>query len=85
MLTTPGVSAYAQRTLSKDGWRVLPTASIANPGKGPQPKTGFPSRFWGVYTKLAIFNLTEYQRGALRADLSLYLQATDLFGLTGSR
>ena len=35
---------------------------VMNPGKGPQGSRS-PSRFWAVYTKLLIFQLTEYRRG----------------------
>jgi hypothetical protein len=42
-----------------DGWIVKRVELLSN------PNSKHPSRFWGVYTKLTIFNLVEYERGTL--------------------
>ncbi len=50
--------------------------AIRNPGmwqaggSGGGAQKAFPPRFWAVYTKLAIFNMTEYSRGGLQCCLS---------------
>lgn len=61
------------KSLEMDGWRVKPVDAIANPGRWtfsserldeqPDYKAKYPERFWAVYTKLLIFNLTEYEQG----------------------
>lgn len=40
-----------------DGWIVKRVELLSN------PNSKHPTRFWGVYTKLTIFNLVEYERG----------------------
>lgn len=40
-----------------DGWIVEKISLLANPNKVR------PKRFWGVYTKLKIFNMTNYKKG----------------------
>jgi hypothetical protein len=56
------VSDLAERTLALDGWLTRRVAVLPNPGRGPQP-SGYPPRFWAVYTKLEVFALEQYQRG----------------------
>lgn len=40
-----------------DGWIVDKISLLANPNQNR------PARFWGVYTKLKIFNMTSYKKG----------------------
>lgn len=40
-----------------DGWIVEMISLLANPNRVR------PKRFWGVYTKLKIFNMTDYKKG----------------------
>ena len=57
------ISSTSLATLATDGWKLHHVEAVQNPGKWSQDGgKGFPSRFWGVYTKLLIFNLTSYQR-----------------------
>lgn len=64
-LVTGNVSQAAIDTLRGDGWRVRQVATVHNPGRWTQPsRHKFPARFHAVYTKLLIFNMTEYERGA---------------------
>ena len=64
VLVTGNVSSSTVETLRSDGWRVRPVGTIQNPGRWTQTsRHKFPARFWAVYTKLLIFNLTEYERG----------------------
>jgi hypothetical protein len=46
--------------------RGLPPTAAATLAPRPCPQK-FPQRFYGVYTKLKIFNLTQYERGAAGA------------------
>jgi len=59
------MSQKGQQTLKQDGWKVKTVDTIQNPGKGPQSGKGFPAQFSAVYTKLTIFNLTEYKKGTV--------------------
>lgn len=43
--------------MQTDGW-IVNTISLLN-----NPNQVRPSRFWGVYTKLKIFNMTNYKKG----------------------
>jgi len=43
--------------LKADGWIVELISLLANPNRVR------PKRFWGVYTKLKIFNMTDYKKG----------------------
>lgn len=61
-LTTGSLSRDSEATLASDGWRVIHVPPVANPGQGPQPGRGYPSRFAYVYTKLYIFKMTEYKK-----------------------
>ena len=69
LLVTPDVPACAYASLADVGWRILPVQAVGNPGQwaphGAQPATAFPRHFHSVYTKLLLFNLTQYERGAL--------------------
>ena len=67
LLCTEDVSPAAREVLSSDGWEVRLVAAIPNPGRWSRAsghrKSRFPARFWAAYTKLHLFNLTEYERG----------------------
>ncbi|GMN22661.1 hypothetical protein TIFTF001_040315 [Ficus carica] len=56
-LVSNGVSAYARELLQADGWIVTKVDLVANPNRGVKPR-----RLWGVYTKLRIFNMTDYKK-----------------------
>lgn len=43
--------------LQADGWIVEKISLLENPNQVR------PKRFWGVYTKLKIFNMTDYKKG----------------------
>ena len=64
VIVTGKLSRKSKDTLRKDGWIVKTLDTIANPGKT------FPKRFSAVYTKLGIFNLTEYKKGHFMVTLS---------------
>ncbi|GMJ11246.1 monocation-induced [Ca2+]i increases 1, INOSITOL PHOSPHORYLCERAMIDE GLUCURONOSYLTRANSFERASE 1 [Hibiscus trionum] len=55
-LVSDGVSDYAKKLLKADGWKVETTNLLANPNQVRAP------RHWGVYTKLKIFNMTNYNK-----------------------
>ncbi|RYR38985.1 hypothetical protein Ahy_A09g044356 isoform B [Arachis hypogaea] len=59
VLVSDGVSDYACNLLQADGWIVEKISLLSNPNKIR------PSRFWGVYTKLKIFNMTDYKKGSI--------------------
>ncbi|TYK27244.1 inositol phosphorylceramide glucuronosyltransferase 1 [Cucumis melo var. makuwa] len=57
-----------------DGWIVEKISLLANPNQVR------PSRFWGVYTKLKIFNMTDYRKVVyLDADTIVLKNIEDLF------
>ncbi|KAJ0771385.1 putative glucuronosyltransferase [Helianthus annuus] len=56
VLVSDGVSDYAKTLLQADGWIVTPISLLENPNQVR------PTRFWGVYTKLRIFNMTDYEK-----------------------
>ncbi len=59
------MSLHSEQTLRNDGWKVRRVDALPNPGRWTQDaELRFPPRFWAVYTKLLIFNMTEYARGA---------------------
>ncbi|KAG6434229.1 hypothetical protein SASPL_105852 [Salvia splendens] len=72
-LVSDGVSDYAKKLLQADGWIVKTISLLENPNQIR------PTRFWGVYTKLKIFDMTDYKKGdILSARLSrvvVYLDA----------
>lgn len=43
--------------MQADGWIVNTISLLENPNQIR------PTRFWGVYTKLKIFNMTNYKKG----------------------
>ncbi|XP_042513003.1 inositol phosphorylceramide glucuronosyltransferase 1-like [Macadamia integrifolia] len=74
VLVSDGVSGYAKMLLKADGWIVETISLLANPNQVR------PTRFWGVYTKLKIFNLTNYGKVLyLDADTIVVKSIEDLF------
>ncbi|KAI8032547.1 Inositol phosphorylceramide glucuronosyltransferase 1 [Camellia lanceoleosa] len=74
VLVSDGVSDYATKLLQADGWIVELISLLANPN---QIK---PKRFWGVYTKLKIFNMTNYKKVVyFDADTIVVRSVEDLF------
>eukprot|EP00262_Sarcandra_glabra_P007736 TRINITY_DN2065_c0_g1_i2.p1 TRINITY_DN2065_c0_g1~~TRINITY_DN2065_c0_g1_i2.p1 ORF type:complete len:550 (+),score=57.94 TRINITY_DN2065_c0_g1_i2:129-1778(+) len=74
VLVSDGVSDYAKKLLRADGWIVNPISLLANPNHIR------PKRFWGVYTKLKIFNMTYYKKVVyLDADTIVLKSIEDLF------
>ncbi|XP_057961461.1 inositol phosphorylceramide glucuronosyltransferase 1 isoform X2 [Malania oleifera] len=74
VLVSDGVSKYAAKLLEADGWIVEHISLLANPNQVR------PKRFWGVYTKLKIFNLTKYKKVVyLDADTIVVKSIEDLF------
>ncbi|KAF3452377.1 hypothetical protein FNV43_RR02810 [Rhamnella rubrinervis] len=74
VLVSDGVSDYANKLLEADGWIVEKISLLANPNKVR------PKRFWGVYTKLKIFNMTSYKKVVyLDADTIVVQSVEDLF------
>lgn len=57
VLVSDGVSDYAKKLLEADGWIVENISLLVNPNQVR------PKRFWGVYTKLKIINMTNYKKG----------------------
>ncbi|XVE62698.1 hypothetical protein DITRI_Ditri06bG0140700 [Diplodiscus trichospermus] len=64
VLVSDGVSNYAKKLLKADGWIVEKISLLANPNQVR------PKRFWGVYTKLKIFNMTNYKKGVMVVEPS---------------
>ncbi|KAL3520978.1 hypothetical protein ACH5RR_019127 [Cinchona calisaya] len=74
VLVSDGVSDYAKKLLKADGWKVEKISLLANPNQVR------PKRFWGVYTKLKIFNMTKYKKVVyLDADTIVVKNIDDLF------
>ncbi|KAK9292970.1 hypothetical protein L1049_020952 [Liquidambar formosana] len=74
VLVSDGVSDYAKKLLKADGWKVEMISLLANPNQVR------PKRFWGVYTKLKIFNMTKYKKVVyLDADTIVVKSIEDLF------
>ncbi|XP_062184444.1 inositol phosphorylceramide glucuronosyltransferase 1-like isoform X2 [Phragmites australis] len=74
VLVSDGVSEYSRKHLEADGWIVQRIALLANPNQVR------PKRFWGVYTKLKIFNMTSYKKVVyLDADTVVVKSIEDLF------
>ncbi|KAG9160855.1 hypothetical protein Leryth_008668 [Lithospermum erythrorhizon] len=75
VLVSDGVSDYAIKLLQfVDGWIVEKISLLANPNQVR------PTRFWGVYTKLKIFNMTNYKKVVyLDADTIVVKSIEDLF------
>jgi inositol phosphorylceramide glucuronosyltransferase 1 len=74
-------------TLASDGWLVRQVDLIDNPGVWTQGNTRghrYPARFWGVYTKLSVFNMTQYRRVVyLDADTVVVRNVDELFACEG--
>ncbi|KAK3144246.1 hypothetical protein QOZ80_4AG0310540 [Eleusine coracana subsp. coracana] len=74
VLVSDGVSEYSRKLLQADGWIVNRITLLANPNQVR------PKRFWGVYTKLKIFNMTTYKKVVyLDADTIVVKSIDDLF------
>ncbi|KNA09633.1 hypothetical protein SOVF_151810 [Spinacia oleracea] len=74
VLVSDGVSDYAKSLLEADGWIVEMISLLENPNRVR------PTRFWGVYTKLKIFNMTNYKKVVyLDADTIVIKSIEDLF------
>ncbi|GMI84501.1 monocation-induced [Ca2+]i increases 1, INOSITOL PHOSPHORYLCERAMIDE GLUCURONOSYLTRANSFERASE 1 [Hibiscus trionum] len=74
VLVSDGVSDYAKKLLKADGWIVEMISLLANPNQVR------PKRFWGVYTKLKIFNMTNYDKVVyLDADTIVVKSIEDIF------
>ncbi|XP_050222061.1 inositol phosphorylceramide glucuronosyltransferase 1 [Mercurialis annua] len=74
VLVSDGVSDYAIKLLDADGWIVEKISLLANPNQKR------PKRFWGVYTKLKIFQMTNYSKVVfLDADTIVVKSIEDLF------
>ncbi|XP_038695113.1 inositol phosphorylceramide glucuronosyltransferase 1-like isoform X1 [Tripterygium wilfordii] len=74
VLVSDGVSDYAKKLLKADGWLVEKISLLVNPNQVR------PKRFWGVYTKLKIFNMTNYKKVVyLDADTIVVKSVEDLF------
>ncbi|PNY06186.1 glycogenin-1, partial [Trifolium pratense] len=74
VLVSDGVSDFAKKLLLADGWIVEQISLLANPNRVR------PKRFWGVYTKLRIFNMTNYKKVVyLDADTIVVKNIDDLF------
>ncbi|XP_058094528.1 inositol phosphorylceramide glucuronosyltransferase 1-like [Magnolia sinica] len=74
VLVSDGVSDYAKKLLQADGWIIELISLLANPNQIR------PKRFWGVYTKLKIFNMTNYKKVVyLDADTIVLKSIEDLF------
>lgn len=77
-LVSDGVSDAGIRLLEADGWIVQRIELLAN------PNSNRPTRFWGVYTKLKIFNMTDYHKVVyLDADTIVTRSIEDLFACQG--
>ena len=68
LLVTPDVPTCAYPALAAVGWQVKPVQPVSNPGQwaphGARPGSRFPKQFASVYTKLLLFNQTQYDRSA---------------------
>ncbi|KAL5061156.1 hypothetical protein RYX36_032760 [Vicia faba] len=74
VLVSDGVSDFAKNLLLADGWIIEQITLLANPNRVR------PKRFWGVYTKLKIFNMTHYKKVVyLDADTIVVKNIDDLF------
>uniref|UniRef100_A0A1J3FEJ8 Hexosyltransferase n=1 Tax=Noccaea caerulescens TaxID=107243 RepID=A0A1J3FEJ8_NOCCA len=74
VLVSDGVSDYSKKLLKADKWKVEKISLLANPNQA------HPKRFWGVYTKLKIFNMTDYKKVVyLDADTIVVKNIEDLF------
>lgn len=77
-LVSDGVSKAGIHLLEAEGWIVERIELLAN------PNSKRPTRFWGVYTKLKIFNMTIYKKVVyLDADTIVTRSIEDLFNCQG--
>ena len=64
----------SEDTLVNEGWEVRHVGVVHNPGTWTATtQQGYPPRFWAVYTKLMIFNLTEYSTGAVPVSFTFII------------
>ncbi|KAL3629085.1 Inositol phosphorylceramide glucuronosyltransferase 1 [Castilleja foliolosa] len=69
-----GLSGVGLWCFKLDGWIVMTISLLENPNQVR------PTRFWGVYTKLKIFNMTNYKKVVyLDADTIVVKNIEDLF------
>ncbi|KAK1581237.1 hypothetical protein Q3G72_004192 [Acer saccharum] len=67
-------SFWSLKILQADGWKIEEISLLANPNQVR------PTRFWGVYTKLKIFNMINYKKVVyLDADTIVVKNIEDLF------
>lgn len=90
VIATETVSKESKQILLRDGWKVKDVQSLANPGNvrwssfSGQVDMPPASKWWGVYTKLLIFNMTEYERVVyLDADTIVLRNVDELFHCGG--
>jgi hypothetical protein len=60
-IATNHLSERGASILRNEGWIVKRVEFVDNPGTGTM-KGGFPQRFWGVYSKLNVWNLVDYKK-----------------------
>eukprot|EP00271_Cylindrocystis_brebissonii_P012038 TRINITY_DN30094_c0_g1_i1.p1 TRINITY_DN30094_c0_g1~~TRINITY_DN30094_c0_g1_i1.p1 ORF type:complete len:575 (-),score=88.81 TRINITY_DN30094_c0_g1_i1:1003-2727(-) len=78
VLVSAGVSQRSVEVLQADGWRVDRVNLLRN------PNDNYRASFWGVYTKLNVFNMTQYERVVyLDADTIVLSNIDELFGCHG--
>lgn len=78
------VSESNVRLVASDGWKVVRVGAIQNPGRWTNAHRAFPPRFWAVYTKLLVWNLTDYERVVyLDADTIAARSLDPIFGCDG--
>eukprot|EP00271_Cylindrocystis_brebissonii_P019979 TRINITY_DN639_c0_g3_i1.p1 TRINITY_DN639_c0_g3~~TRINITY_DN639_c0_g3_i1.p1 ORF type:complete len:572 (-),score=88.70 TRINITY_DN639_c0_g3_i1:620-2335(-) len=74
VLVSPDVSQQSIAVLQADGWLVEAVDLLKN------PNSNYRETFWGVYTKLHVFNMTQYERVVyLDADTLVVNSIEDLF------
>lgn len=70
VIATEHLSERGVQDLMTDGWIVKRVQFLDNPGTANAFSGGFPRRFWGVYSKLNVWNLVEYRRVSFGAGAS---------------
>lgn len=84
VVVTEELSKKSEETLTRDGWKVKRVPTVMNPGRGPQDGKGYPDKFYAVYTKLYIFQMTEYRKVVfLDADIMVIRNMDSLFSCPG--
>jgi hypothetical protein len=71
VITIGDISEYSKTTLLNDGWRVREVETVQNPSM--RDDGHYPARFWAVYTKINVFNMTEYRKGAHRIVVTVFV------------